>query len=70
MYGDEFDINIIKNDFRIIKKAGLKSIRIFVPYEDFGKANVKYEKLEKLKKYLDTSLKLYLKFFINLFDFY
>lgn len=70
MYGEEFDINIIKNDFRIIKKAGLNSIRIFVPYEDFGKAEIKYEKLEKLKKVLDTALKLDLKVVITLFDFY
>ena len=70
MYGDEFDINIIKNDFKIIKKAGLNSIRIFVPYEDFGKANVKLEKLEKLKKVLDTALAIDLKVVVTLFDFY
>ena len=70
MYGDKFDINIIKNDFRIIKKAGLNSIRIFVPYEDFGKADVKFEKLEKLKKVLDTALTEDLKVVITLFDFY
>ena len=70
MYGDKFDINIIKNDFRIIKKAGLNSIRIFVPYEDFGKADVKFEKLEKLKKVLDTALIEDLKVVITLFDFY
>ncbi|MEO9570019.1 MAG: cellulase family glycosylhydrolase [Polaribacter sp.] len=70
MYGDDFDINIIKNDFRIIKKAGLNSIRIFVPYEDFGKANVNYKKLEKLKKVLDTALEIDIKVVITLFDFY
>ncbi|MDX6746012.1 cellulase family glycosylhydrolase [Polaribacter sp. PL03] len=70
MYGDSFDINIIKNDFRIIKKAGLNSIRIFVPYEDFGKANIKVDKLEKLEKVLDTALKENLKVVITLFDFY
>ena len=70
MYGDQFDINIIKNDFRIIKKAGLNSVRIFVPYEDFGKASVKPEKLEKLKKVLDTALKENLKVVVTLFDFY
>ncbi|MCL7763589.1 cellulase family glycosylhydrolase [Polaribacter sp. Z014] len=70
MYGDAFDINIIKNDFRIIKKAGLNSIRIFVPYEDFGKANVKFEKLEKLKKVLDTAFAEDLKVVVTLFDFY
>ena len=70
MYGDEFDADIIKNDFKIIKSAGLNSIRIFVPYEDFGKANVNINKLEKLQKVLDTAEKEGLKVVITLFDFY
>ncbi|MCH3882198.1 glycoside hydrolase family 2 TIM barrel-domain containing protein [Tenacibaculum aquimarinum] len=70
MYGDEFDINIIDKDFKIIKESGLNSIRIFVPYEDFGKANVKLDKLEKLKKLLDTAEKENLKVVVTLFDFY
>ncbi|WP_405604379.1 glycoside hydrolase family 2 TIM barrel-domain containing protein [Polaribacter sp. Asnod1-A03] len=70
MYGDEFDIDIIEKDFNIIKNANLNSIRIFVPYEDFGKANVKWEKLEKLKKVLDAALKFDLKVVVTLFDFY
>jgi endo-1,4-beta-mannosidase len=70
MYGDKFNIDIIGNDFKIIKDAGLNSIRIFVPYLDFGKANVKPEKLEKLQKVLDTALKQDLKVVITLFDFY
>ena len=70
MYGDDFDINIIENDFKIIKNAGLNSIRIFVPYVDFGKANVKLDKLEKLQKVLDTAQKQDLKVVVTLFDFY
>lgn len=70
MYGDKFDINIIKNDFEIIKNANLNSIRIFVPYKDFGKANVKTDKLEKLKKVLDAASEKDLKVVVTLFDFY
>lgn len=70
MYGDNFNIGVIENDFKIIKDAGLNSIRIFVPYLDFGKANVKPKKLEKLQKVLDTALKQDLKVVITLFDFY
>ena len=70
MYGDNFDIKIIKDDFKIIKKSGLNSIRIFVPYIDFGKANIKFDKLVKLKKVLDTAKNLGLKVIITLFDFY
>jgi hypothetical protein len=70
MYGDNFDINIIKDDFKIIKKSGLNAIRIFVPYIDFGKANIKFDKLVKLQKVLDTAKDLGLKVVITLFDFY
>ncbi|WP_299060874.1 glycoside hydrolase family 2 TIM barrel-domain containing protein [uncultured Polaribacter sp.] len=70
MYGEAFDINIIENDFKIIKNAGLNSIRIFVPYEDFGKANVKIDKLEKLEQVLDSAEKEGLKVVVTLFDFY
>ena len=70
MYGEAFDIHIIEKDFKLIKKAGLNSIRIFVPYEDFGKANVKVNKLEKLQKVLDAAEKEQLKVVVTLFDFY
>jgi hypothetical protein len=70
MYGDAFDSNIISEDFKIIKGAGLNSIRIFVPYEAFGKASVKEDKLEKLKTVLDIAQKNQLKVIVTLFDFY
>ena len=70
MYGDNFDLQIIEKDFQIIKEAGLNSIRIFVPYADFGKAAVKTDKLEKLQKVLDSAIKQDLKVVITLFDFY
>jgi hypothetical protein len=70
MYGNNFDIQIIEKDFKIIKEAGLNSIRIFVPYADFGKADVNPNKLEKLQKVLDAATKKDLKVVITLFDFY
>ncbi len=70
MFGDKFNTNTILQDFDIIKKAGLTSIRIFVPYEDFGKANVNSKKLKKLKKVLDLAQIKKLKVVITLFDFY
>ena len=70
MYGTLFTDSIIKNDFNIIKNSGLNTIRIFVPYEDFGKANVSAEKLNKLKKVLDNAYINELKVMITLFDFY
>jgi hypothetical protein len=70
MYGANFDIDIISNDFKIIKNADLNSIRIFVPYADFGKADVQPAKLEKLEKILDAATIQNLKVIITLFDFY
>lgn len=70
MFGAAFDIDIIEKDFEIIKKAGLNTIRIFVPYVDFGKASVLKSKLEKLQEVLDAALKKELKVIITLFDFY
>ena len=70
MFGDKFDTDTISKDFKIIKKTGLTSIRIFVPYEDFGKANVKPDKLNKLKQVLDVAEAEKLKVVVTLFDFY
>lgn len=70
MYGDQFDIKIISKDFQIIKSAGLNSIRIFVPYEDFGRHNVSKDKLEKLVQVLDLAENHELKVLVTLFDFY
>ena len=70
MFGDEFDTETILQDFKIIKNAGLTSIRIFVPYHDFGKANVNPEKLNKLNQVLDLAETENLKVVVTLFDFY
>ncbi len=70
MFGDKFDPAIIASDFKIIKNTGLNSIRIFIQYEDFGKAEVKPEKLQKLKTVLDLAEEQHLKVIPTLFDFY
>lgn len=70
MYGELFNLDTIAADFDIITKAKLNTIRIFVPYEDFGKAEVKPEKIEKLKKVLTLAKKKRLEVIVTLFDFY
>ena len=70
MFGDGFEKNIIDKDFKLIKEAGLNSVRIFVQYGDFGKADVKLEKLEKLRQTLDIAENNNLKVVLTLFDFY
>jgi hypothetical protein len=70
MFGDKFNIKIIAEDFKILKNADLNTIRIFIPYEDFGKAKVDQNKLDKLKQILDAAEKSNLKVVVTLFDFY
>ena len=70
MFGEDFNEKIINQDFNIIQKAGLNTIRVFIPYEDFGKSEVKAEKLEKLSTVLNLAVKNNLKVIITLFDFY
>lgn len=70
LFGNEFDEKVIEKDFEIIKNANLNTIRIFIQYEDFGKANVKEEKQQKLQQVLDIAEKSNLKVIVTLFDFY
>ncbi|PKH51547.1 glycosyl hydrolase family 5 [Tenacibaculum sp. Bg11-29] len=70
MFGNTFNKETINNDFKIIKEAGLNSVRIFIQYEDFGKATVKNDKLTKLIQTLDLAKANNLKVVLTLFDFY
>ena len=70
MFGKSFNLDTIAKDFDIIRLAKLNSIRIFIQYEDFGKAELLPEKLEKLKLVLDLASKKNLKVIVTLFDFY
>ncbi len=70
MFGDTFLESIISEDFKIIKDSGLNSVRVFVQYDDFGKADVDKEKLKKLRQTLDAAEENGLKVVVTLFDFY
>ncbi|WP_298155952.1 cellulase family glycosylhydrolase [Flavobacterium sp.] len=69
-FGTAFNKDTIGRDLDIIKSAKLNTIRIFVQYEDFGKADVKQEKLDKLKNLLDMAASRELAVIVTLFDFY
>ena len=69
-FGALFNKDTIAKDFDIIKEARLNSVRIFIQYDDFGKAAIKPEKLVKLKTLLDLAETKNLKVIITLFDFY
>ncbi|WP_411029948.1 glycoside hydrolase family 2 TIM barrel-domain containing protein [Spongiimicrobium sp. 3-5] len=70
MFGVHFDATTIDMDFKLMSEMGLNTIRIFIQYEDFGKAKVLPEKLNKLRTVLDLATQNQLKVVITLFDFY
>ncbi|WP_299120303.1 cellulase family glycosylhydrolase [uncultured Winogradskyella sp.] len=70
MFGDAFDADVIASDFELIKNSGLNSIRVFVPYESFGKSNVDKDKLQQLTTLLELAETANLKVMVTLFDFY
>lgn len=70
MFGKKFDTLTIEKDFKLINELELNTVRIFVQYEDFGMANVKPEKIEKLKQTIAIAKKHNLKVIVTLFDFY
>ena len=70
MFGANYQESVIAHDFKMIRNMGLNSVRIFVPYKDFGKANVDLEKLAKLESTLDLAVAHKLKVVVTLFDFY
>ena len=70
MFDENFDPQQIETDFSRINTMGLNSVRIFVPYSDFGGANVQEAKLSRLLKVLDLAKSQNLKVLVTLFDFY
>lgn len=69
-FGNSFNTDTIGKDLDIIKNAKLNTIRIFIQYDDFGKADIKPEKMAKLKKILDLAETKNLFVIVTLFDFY
>lgn len=69
-FNEKVDSTTLAQDFKIIKDLNLNTIRVFIGYEDFGKATVDLIKLKRLKTLLDQAHKADLKAMITLFDFY
>lgn len=69
-FNDSIKEETLIADFKIIKDLNLNSIRIFIGYEDFGKAEIDDLKLNRLNTLLDQAQKADLKVMITLFDFY
>lgn len=70
MFGATFTDSIIVADFTKIKQMELNTVRIFVPYATFGKAQIEAEELRQLRRTLDIAEQKDLKVILTLFDFY
>ena len=69
-FGKSYTTARTQQDFALIKELHLNTIRIFVGYDDFGKGQVKAEKLERLLDLLDQAQTADLQVIVTLFDFY
>jgi len=67
---ENFDSAVIKKDLERIKKMDFNAIRIFVPFEQFGKGQVVESRLEQLNELLSITDSLDIKVIVTLFDFF
>jgi hypothetical protein len=65
----KYDGQIVRRDFKIIKKLGFNTVRIFVNYNDFNKGNVPPERLIQVQNLLDNAQETGIKVIMTLFDF-
>ena len=66
----QYDTTVVKKDLKLIKGLKLNTIRIFIPYELFGKEKVSKNELKNLIKTLDLADRNKLKVIVTFFDFY
>ncbi|PCE62518.1 cellulase family glycosylhydrolase [Sediminicola luteus] len=70
MFGKHHDPAILDADFMKLKLMGFNSIRIFIPYETFGRAHVDETQLKQILELMDIAAEKDLKVLITLFDFF
>ncbi|MEM6358686.1 MAG: cellulase family glycosylhydrolase [Bacteroidota bacterium] len=62
--------DLLTSDFKLIHEAGFNTIRVFVPYLQFGGAEVKEDYLQKLGFLFEMADQQNLKVIVTLFDFF
>lgn len=65
-----FDSIDFRSDFKLISQTGFNTIRVFVPYHQFGEAQVVESERSKLKSLMDLAEDEDLKVIVTLFDFF
>lgn len=69
-FGEAFNEEVLKEDFKLIRSMGLNTIRIFVQYQDFGDTNPSSEKIERLCTLMAIASAQGISVMVTLFDFY
>ncbi len=64
-----YDPTVIDHDFRLIRELGLNTVRVFVPFHQFGGPAVSVPEMEKLADLLARADVHGLKVVVTLFDF-
>ncbi|MEL6557175.1 MAG: glycosyl hydrolase family 5 [Bacteroidota bacterium] len=67
---ENFDLHTVEKDFKKLKGIGFNAVRIFVPFETFGKSAVDSQKINELNQLLEAADRLKLKVVVTLFDFF
>ncbi len=70
MFGAGFDPKTIGLDMIKVKEMGLNTVRIFVPYEEFGAEEVSDQHLQQLLRFMNITASHDIRVIVTLFDFY
>lgn len=69
-FWDEYSPAQTATDFALIRRMGMNSVRVFVPFEPFGGPAVRPQLLDRLESLLDHAHAADLLVVVTLFDFY
>ena len=70
LFWPNYDRDVVADDFELMTELGLDSVRIFIPFEQFGGANVNDELLANALALLDQAERDNIGVIVTLFDFY
>ncbi len=69
LFWEEYDVVSINRDLNLMKSLGLNTVRIFIPYEQFGGSNLETIYVFKLEDFLNQAEAHDIKVIVTLFDF-
>jgi len=68
-FWSNYDPEVTRKDFNLIRQLGFNTVRIFINYYDFNKGDISEVRLSQLKDLLDQAGSTNLKVIVTLFDF-